>query len=115
MPAIRRLSDTPYRWDIIEAPLSEVANQEKLLPPRLHQRRRLRRHRGGPPVFGAAHRCEANPTIQEWPARLWASTSRHIREAIRITSTTTTTSTLRRVVYSSIRDPLEIRSRLPFG
>ena len=33
MPAIRRLSDTPYRWDIIEAPLSEVANREKLLPP----------------------------------------------------------------------------------
>jgi 6-phosphofructokinase len=32
MPAIRRLSDAPYRWDIIEAPLSEVANQEKLLP-----------------------------------------------------------------------------------
>jgi 6-phosphofructokinase 1 len=32
MPAVRRLSDTPYRWDIIEAPLSEVANQEKLLP-----------------------------------------------------------------------------------
>jgi 6-phosphofructokinase 1 len=33
MPAIRRLSEAPYRWDIIEAPLSEVANQEKLLPP----------------------------------------------------------------------------------
>ena len=33
MPAIRRLSDAPYRWDIIEAPLSQVANQEKLLPP----------------------------------------------------------------------------------
>jgi ATP-dependent phosphofructokinase / diphosphate-dependent phosphofructokinase len=33
MPAIRRLSDEPYRWDIIEAPLSEVANREKLLPP----------------------------------------------------------------------------------
>jgi ATP-dependent phosphofructokinase / diphosphate-dependent phosphofructokinase len=32
MPAIRRLSDAPYHWDIIEAPLSEVANQEKLLP-----------------------------------------------------------------------------------
>jgi 6-phosphofructokinase len=32
MPAIRRLSDAPYRWDIIEAPLSEVANREKLLP-----------------------------------------------------------------------------------
>ena len=33
MPAIRRLSDEPYRWDIIEAPLSDVANKEKLLPP----------------------------------------------------------------------------------
>jgi 6-phosphofructokinase 1 len=33
MPAIRRLSDAPYRWDIIEAPLSEVANREKMLPP----------------------------------------------------------------------------------
>jgi 6-phosphofructokinase 1 len=32
MPAIRRISDAPYRWDIIEAPLAEVANQEKLLP-----------------------------------------------------------------------------------
>jgi 6-phosphofructokinase len=32
MPAIRRLSDAPYRWDIISALLSEVANQEKLLP-----------------------------------------------------------------------------------
>ena len=33
MPAIRRLSDSPYSWDIIAAPLAEVANQEKLLPP----------------------------------------------------------------------------------
>jgi 6-phosphofructokinase 1 len=33
MMAIRRLSDAPYRWDVTEAPLSEVANQEKLLPP----------------------------------------------------------------------------------
>jgi 6-phosphofructokinase 1 len=32
MPAIRRLSDEPYRWDIVEAPLSAVANQEKFLP-----------------------------------------------------------------------------------
>lgn len=32
MPSIRRLSDTPYRWDITAAPLSDVANQEKLLP-----------------------------------------------------------------------------------
>jgi 6-phosphofructokinase 1 len=33
MVAIRRLSDVPYRWDVTEAPLSEVANKEKLLPP----------------------------------------------------------------------------------
>ena len=33
MPAIRRLSDAPYRWDIVEAPLSEVANREKHCPP----------------------------------------------------------------------------------
>jgi len=33
MPAIRRVSESPYRWEIIEAPLSAVANQEKLLPP----------------------------------------------------------------------------------
>ena len=32
MPAIRRLSDVPYRWEIVAAPLPEVANQEKLLP-----------------------------------------------------------------------------------
>jgi ATP-dependent phosphofructokinase / diphosphate-dependent phosphofructokinase len=32
MPAIRRLSDDPYRWDIIDAPLADVANREKLLP-----------------------------------------------------------------------------------
>ena len=32
MPAIRRLSEAPYRWDIIAAPFSEIANQEKLLP-----------------------------------------------------------------------------------
>lgn len=32
MPAIRRLSDEPYQWDIIEAPLHQVANREKLLP-----------------------------------------------------------------------------------
>jgi hypothetical protein len=32
MPGIRRLSDAPYRWEIIEVPLSEVANREKRLP-----------------------------------------------------------------------------------
>lgn len=32
MSAIRRLSDSPYQWDIIEADLSEIANKEKMLP-----------------------------------------------------------------------------------
>ncbi len=32
MSAIRRISDAPYRWDIVEAQLSEVANKEKALP-----------------------------------------------------------------------------------
>ena len=32
MPAIRRLSDEPYEWDIVAAELHKVANQEKMLP-----------------------------------------------------------------------------------
>ncbi len=32
MPAIRRLSDNPYKWDIVAADLKDVANQEKMLP-----------------------------------------------------------------------------------
>lgn len=32
MPAIERTSDSPYRWKIVEAPLSRVANREKMMP-----------------------------------------------------------------------------------
>lgn len=32
MPTIERISDTPYRWQIGEAPLSDVANVEKEMP-----------------------------------------------------------------------------------
>ncbi|MEA5446828.1 6-phosphofructokinase [Gammaproteobacteria bacterium AB-CW1] len=32
MPAIKRLSDAPYSWEIDEAPLAEVANVEKKMP-----------------------------------------------------------------------------------
>lgn len=32
MPAIRRLSDAPYRWDIAAVPLLQVANVEKKMP-----------------------------------------------------------------------------------
>ena len=32
MPAIKRLSDAPYNWEIDEAPLAEVANVEKKMP-----------------------------------------------------------------------------------
>jgi len=34
MPVIKRLSDKPYRWRIDEAPLSRIANKEKMLPRR---------------------------------------------------------------------------------
>jgi 6-phosphofructokinase 1 len=34
MPVIKRVSDKPYRWRIDEAPLSRVANKEKMLPAR---------------------------------------------------------------------------------
>jgi len=32
MPAIKRVSSKPYKWKIIEAPLADVANREKMLP-----------------------------------------------------------------------------------
>lgn len=32
MASIRRLSDKPYTWDVVEAPLSQVANVEKMMP-----------------------------------------------------------------------------------
>jgi len=34
MPTIQRISDRPYRWKIGKAPLSRVANREKMLPKR---------------------------------------------------------------------------------
>ena len=34
MPVIRRISDRPYRWKIDKAPLSRIANKEKMLPRR---------------------------------------------------------------------------------
>jgi 6-phosphofructokinase 1 len=33
MPIIERHSQQPYRWRVIPAPLSEIANQEKKMPP----------------------------------------------------------------------------------
>ena len=32
MPVIKRISDKPYRWKIEMAPLSKVANVEKMMP-----------------------------------------------------------------------------------
>ena len=34
MPVIKRISDNPYRWKIEMAPLSRIANKEKMLPRR---------------------------------------------------------------------------------
>ncbi len=33
MPAIKRISNNPYKWKIAKAPLSKVANVEKMMPP----------------------------------------------------------------------------------
>ncbi|MGI9338392.1 MAG: 6-phosphofructokinase [Gammaproteobacteria bacterium] len=33
MPVLHRLSDTPYRWKVIPAPLAKVANKERAMPP----------------------------------------------------------------------------------
>lgn len=32
MPAIHRVSNNPYKWEIIKAPLADVANVEKMMP-----------------------------------------------------------------------------------
>ena len=34
MPVIKRVSDKPYRWKIAQAPLTRIANKEKMLPRR---------------------------------------------------------------------------------
>jgi len=34
MPVIKRVSDSPYRWKIMDAPLARIANKEKMLPAR---------------------------------------------------------------------------------
>jgi len=33
MPVVRRLRDAPYRWSVVAAPLSQIANAEKTMPP----------------------------------------------------------------------------------
>jgi 6-phosphofructokinase 1 len=32
MPVIKRVSDKPYRWKIVPAPLADIANREKKMP-----------------------------------------------------------------------------------
>ena len=34
MPIIKRKSSTPYKWEVVPAPLTKIANVEKKLPPR---------------------------------------------------------------------------------
>ena len=45
MPTIVRTSTHPYAWEVGAAPLSEVANVEKMMPRELHHRGRVRDHR----------------------------------------------------------------------
>jgi hypothetical protein len=76
MPAIRRISDSPYRWEIIEAPLSAVANQEKLLPPEFVSADGFGITRSSSQLFGTAHRWRSLSAIQEWSPRLCATAER---------------------------------------
>jgi hypothetical protein len=64
MPAIRRLSDAPYRWDIIEVPLAEVDKQEKPVP------RDFIGADGFAALFGAARRRRGLSALQERSTRL---------------------------------------------
>jgi len=32
MPAIKRISSSPYKWSVVKAPLAKVANVEKMMP-----------------------------------------------------------------------------------
>jgi 6-phosphofructokinase 1 len=32
MPVIKRISSSPYRWEVVPAPLTKIANVEKKLP-----------------------------------------------------------------------------------
>ncbi len=70
MPTIVRKSARPYRWMIGHVPLGEVANKEKKLPARIHQRRRLRHHRGVPALPRAADRRRSLPALPGRPAGL---------------------------------------------
>jgi 6-phosphofructokinase len=63
MSAIRRLSDSPYRWDIIEVPLSAVASQEKLLPPEFISTDGFGITEAARRYFGAAHRWRSLSAI----------------------------------------------------
>ncbi len=45
MPTVVRKSSSPYQWEIGMAPLSEVANVEKMMPMEYHHRGRFRHYR----------------------------------------------------------------------
>jgi 6-phosphofructokinase 1 len=83
MPAIIRKSDSPYRWKIEAVPLDKVANVEKKLPPRLHQRGRLRHHREGARLSRAAHSRRNLSAVQGRRAALRAAQERRRAEEAR--------------------------------
>lgn len=53
MPAIKRVSQNPYKWKIEAADLKDVANVEKFMPRDFISEERLRHHGKMPPLPGA--------------------------------------------------------------
>ncbi len=72
MPAIIRLADRPYRWKIVEAPLSRIANVEKMLPPDFISNEPSRHHREGAPLPRTADPRRGSATVQGRTAALCA-------------------------------------------
>ena len=82
MPTVERVSDKPYKWKIGMAPLSKVANVEKMMPQELHHRRRLRHHREVPRVSGAADEGRGLSALRGWPAQVRDAEERRGAEEI---------------------------------
>ena len=76
MPAITRVSDKPYRWKITEAPLTRVANVEKMLPREFITQGRLRHHRGRAPLSRALDQGRGAAAVQGRVAAVCATEER---------------------------------------
>jgi 6-phosphofructokinase 1 len=83
MPTIVRVSDKPYRWKIGLAKLEDVANKEKMLPPRLHHGRRLSHHAKGRRYLRATDPRRGLSAIQGRVAAVRRAAKRPVKRKVR--------------------------------